>query len=57
MDLILKGYLPPINLENEVDTWIRIDKIATHQLLQYPTSLDEDQELLKQEEPQVDCLG
>ena len=46
LDNAFKGYLPMISLENEVAAWSHISKVVDKALAKYPTTMEEDYEIL-----------
>lgn len=44
-----KGYIEKVSIENETATWKQITKIVDKALSEYPTTLDEDKELLEKD--------
>ena len=47
---IFRGYMYPINKENEAAAWMVIYKAVNKALGQYPTTLEQDIKILKDEE-------
>lgn len=46
----LNGYLPKISVKNEIAAWNLITSVVDACLAKYPTTIEEDIELLKQDE-------
>jgi hypothetical protein len=46
----IKGHIPAIGITNEVQTWMLIKKIGKENLAKYPTTLEEDLDLLKKDD-------
>jgi len=44
------GFIPPQNLDNEVKAWKLIKDVSLANLSQYPTTYEEDVEILKEED-------
>jgi len=50
VELCFKGYLPPVDKDNELAAWLYIKQVAQKNLDNFPNSLTEDMEMIKQDD-------
>ena len=50
VEACFRGYLPPVDKDNELTAWLYIKELAQKALDNYPNSLSEDIEMIKQDD-------